>query len=205
MPRLDLTVYLAAHRALRRDAELVTAIAATGDDDAWRILRTAVGWEQFTTAAELHWRAGDEVLWPALRVSAAGRPDDLALLAAMEAEHGLVSQRVAAVEDALFDREYGIRSAGVLVDRLAEALSAHLRREEDEALPLVRELVTEPQWALFCRRLMGPDTGRMLPWLLDGADHDEAAALLATLPDQTRAAYAADWLPAYAALDRWGT
>lgn len=204
MPPLDLTLYRAAHRALRRDVELITGIAAAGDDDAWRILRRAVGWAQFTTAAELHWRAADEVLWPALRVSAAGRPADLALLAAMEAEHGLVSQCVAAVEDALFDREYGIRSAGVLVDGLAGTLSAHLRREEDEALPLVRELVTESQWALFRRRLMGPNTGLMLPWLLDGADDDDTAALLATLSEQARAAYRADWLPAYAALDRWG-
>lgn len=207
MSRLDLTPVRVAHAALRRDAGLLARLAADSDDWPWRVLRTAVGWELFATCLHVHQAAEDEALWPVLRVVAAGRPADLALLSAMEAEHVGVSVRVAAVEDALNDEADGPRRTGMLVDALVDTLTAHLRREEDEALPLAEELLTERQWALFgaaSRRLAGPDTPRILPWLLDGASEEDVAAMLAPLSRSVRAEYRAAWWPAYAAVDHWG-
>ena len=96
---------------------------------------------------------------------------------------------------------------GDLTDALTLGLTGHLKHEEDEALPLIQVLVTEPQWLSFGQvnaRLVGPDAAKILPWLLDGADDEAVAAMLRPLPEPLRSAYANEWQPAYAAADRWG-
>jgi iron-sulfur cluster repair protein YtfE (RIC family) len=206
--RLDLTAMYASHDALRRDLELLARTAARVDDDPRRILRTAAGWELFKKSLYLHHTAEDEGLWPAMRESAADRPEDLALLAAMEAEHQSIDPLVEAIDVSVADRESGPRHLGDLTDALAGCLTGHLKHEEDEALPLIQAIVTEQQWQHFGQvnaRLLGPDAPRILPWLLDGASERAVAAMLGALPEPVRLAYRNEWQPAYAALDGWGT
>ena len=45
----------------------------------------------------------------------------------------------------------------------------------------------------------------MLPWMLDGADEQAFAMMLAPMPEPLRTAYQNEWQPAYAAVDKWGT
>ena len=205
--KLDMTAMYAAHDALRRELELLARTAARADDDPGRILGAAVGWELFRKSLHMHHTAEDEALWPVMREAAADRPDDLALLAAMEAEHQTIDPLLEAIDAALADREFGPQRLGDLTDALAAALTGHLKHEEDGALPLIQAILTEEQWQHFGQvnaRLVGPDAPRILPWLLDGASEQTVATMLAPLPEPARAAYRDEWQPAYAALDLWG-
>lgn len=205
--KLDMTAMYAAHDALRRDLELIARTTARMDDDPRRILRTAAGWELFKKSLHMHHSAEDEALWPAMRETAADRPDDLALLAAMEAEHEAIDPLIEAVDAAVADRESGTQRLGDVTDALAAGLTGHLKHEESDALPLMQGIVTEEQWQNFGQvnaRLVGPDAPRILPWLLDGASEQVIAKMLAPLPEPARMAYENEWRPAYVALDRWG-
>ncbi|GIF47776.1 hemerythrin HHE cation binding domain-containing protein [Asanoa ferruginea] len=206
MSKLDMTAMYAAHAALRRDLELIARATARADDDPRRVLRNAAGWALFKKALHLHHTAEDEALWPQMRTTAANRPDDLALLDAMEAEHDAIDPLLDAIDAALVDPEAGPERLGGLTDALAAGLSGHLKHEETEALPLMQEIVTEQQWLHFGQvngRLVGADAAQILPWLLDGADEQVVAKMLAPLPEPARLAYKSQWEPAYAAMDRW--
>ena len=76
--RHDMTMMYAMHDALRRDLGALAKAAA-------RRTPLAAGWELFKKALRTHHVAEAEALWPAMRVTLADRPDDLALLDAMEA------------------------------------------------------------------------------------------------------------------------
>jgi hemerythrin-like domain-containing protein len=205
---LDMTAMYAAHQALRRDLELVARTAARTDDDPRQILRTMAGWELFKKALHVHHTGEDEGLWPVMRESSAGRPDDLALLDAMEAEHAQIDPILAAVDAAAGDPEPDPQRLGDLTDALVVALTEHLKHEEKEALPLIQAIVSEAQWQRFGQanaRLIGPDAALLLPWMLDGAGDEVLATMLAPLPPPVRQMYENEWRPAYAALDKWRT
>ena len=88
--RLDMTLMYAMHNALRRELEHIARITARLDDDPRRILASAAGWEMFKKALHLHHGSEDDALWPGMRQSPAHRPGDLALVAAMAAEHAVI-------------------------------------------------------------------------------------------------------------------
>lgn len=203
---LDMTAMYAMHDALRRDLEQLAKITARLDDDPRSLLRTAVGWELFTKSLHVHHTAEDDALWPALRESLAERPDDLALLEAMEAEHAAVDDVMAAIDTALSDPGAPVDRLGDLTDSLVTGLTAHLKHEEDQALPLIQAVATPQQWAHFGQvhgQRIGPDAPRLIPWLLEGASEQTVATMLAPLPEPARAAYTTQWQPAYTALNRW--
>jgi iron-sulfur cluster repair protein YtfE (RIC family) len=205
---LDMTAMYVMHAALRRELEQLAKATARLDDDPRKVLRAAVGWELFTKSLHVHHTAEDDVLWPALRQKLADRPDELALLEAMEAEHTGVDQVIEAIDTTLGDPDAQPGRLGDLVDTLAIGLTGHLKHEEDQALPLIRTVATPQLWARFGQvhgQRIGPDAPRLIPWLLDGADEHAITTMLAPLPDPARAAYTAQWQPAYAALNRWGT
>jgi hemerythrin-like domain-containing protein len=204
--RLDMTLMYAMHSALRRELEYIARITAGTDDDPRRILASAAGWATFKKALHVHHSTEDDALWPVMRQARAGRPDDLALLAAMEAEHAAIDPLIEAIDAALADRDTGPGQLGDRTDALAAALRGHLKHEEDQALPLIQATVTPQQWQHFGAvhgSRTGPDAPQLIPWLLDGADDQTAAAMMALLPEPVRAAYRDQWQPAYAATDRW--
>ena len=194
--RHDMTMMYAMHDALRRDLGALARSATPS-------LRTAVGWELFKKALLTHHLAEDEALWPAMRVVLADKPDDLALLDAMEAEHARIDPLIDAIDDALRD---GHDRLGDLTDALAVELTAHLAHEEKEALVLIDATVTEQDMAAFGAAhttRYGPDVSRILPWLLDGAADDTAELIVGSLPEPVRNAYRDAWLPAHRARELW--
>lgn len=204
--RLDLTAMYVAHAALRRELEHLARITAGTGDDPMHILPTAAGWELFKKFLHIHHTAEDDTLWPALRQTLADRPDDLALLDAMEAEHATIAPIIEEIDTALADRDTGPQRLGDLTDALVTHLRGHLKHEEDETLPLIAVTATPQQWQHFGQvnaKLVGDDTRRTLPWMLDGATEAEVATMLAPLPEPLRIAYQNEWQPAFAALDRW--
>jgi hypothetical protein len=196
--RHDMTMMYAMHDALRRDLGALARSAVPS-------LRTAVGWELFKTALLTHHVAEDEALWPAMRVVLAEKPDDLALLDAMEAEHARIDPLLAAIDDALTD-ETRFDRLGDLTDALAVELTAHLAHEEKEALALIDATVTEQDMAAFGAahtKRFGPDISRVLPWLLDGAPDDTAELIVGGLPEPVRNTYRDAWLPTHRATKLW--
>lgn len=200
--KLDMTAMYAMHDALRRELHHLAKAAA----DPRRVLSTAAGWEMFKKSLHIHHTAEDEALWPALRQTLADQPDDLALLDAMEAEHAVIDPLIEAIDVALSDLDTPPALLGDLADELATAVTAHLKHEEAEAIPLIQATATPQQWAHFGQvhgQRIGPHAPRLVPWLLDGAPPQTVTTMLAPLPEPARVAYTTQWQPAYAALDRW--
>jgi iron-sulfur cluster repair protein YtfE (RIC family) len=171
---LDMTTMHAMHDALRRELVHLARVTTDVDDDPRRVLRTSAGWALFTTSVHVHHGAEDEALWPALRHTLAERPDELALLEVMEAEHAAIKQVIEAIDAVLATPETGLDQLGDLTDALATGLAGHLKHEEDQALPLIQAFATPRHWAHFCQ-----------------------------VHAQRISSAAHRILPAYAALDRW--
>jgi hemerythrin-like domain-containing protein len=206
MSKHDMTMMYAMHDALRRELETLARITAPGGEDPRRVLATAAGWQLFTNALDIHHTAEDKALWPPMAQALADRPDDLALLAAMEDEHAAIDPLLNAIDAAIDDPEGGPDRLGELTDALATALRDHLDHEEKEALPLIDATVTDAQMRHFGElhsARIGPDVQRLLPWLLDGASAETSAATLSRLPEPVRIAYRDTWQPAYAGADLW--
>jgi iron-sulfur cluster repair protein YtfE (RIC family) len=204
--KVDMTMMYAIHDAMRRELERIARVAARIDDDPQKVLGTAVGWEMFKSYLHAHHTAEDETVWPVMQRLLADRPDDLALLAAMESEHAAIDPMLDAVDAAIADRDSGTQRLGDLVDALVTGLSGHLKHEEDEALALIEATLTEQQFQRLGQRqaeLIGADARRYLPWLLDDMDPARITAVLSRIPEPLRVAYRDEWQAAYADLRLW--
>jgi iron-sulfur cluster repair protein YtfE (RIC family) len=204
--KLNMSMMFLFHDALRRELERIARATARTDDDPRHILRTAIGWELFKKYLHAHHTAEDETLWPVMNELLPGRPADLALLDALEAEHATIDPLLLAIDAALADREHGPQRLGGLVEELDTGLRGHLTHEEAEGLPLIDDILDEEQWSRLGRRqaaMIGDDVPRYLPWLLDEVDPQRAAAMMARFPEQLRSAYHDEWKAAFADLDIW--
>jgi hypothetical protein len=107
--KLDMSTMLAIHQALRRDLERLGRIAARPDGNPARLLKAAVGWEQFKEFLVAHHTAEDRALWPALREAVAASPDQVAIADALEVEHSVIEPLLTAVDAAAADPDAGHR------------------------------------------------------------------------------------------------
>jgi Hemerythrin HHE cation binding domain len=149
--RLDMSMMLAMHDALRRELVQVGRVAARRDDNPGRLLHAALGWELFKKFLTVHHRSEDDALWPPLRARVAGRPDQVALVDALEAEHAVIEPLLAAIDAAAADPDYGYQRFGDIVDELAAKLHAHLAHEETDGLPLIDASLTPAEWQHFAQ------------------------------------------------------
>lgn len=203
--KLDMTMMLTIHDAFRRELRRIATITARGDDDPTVILRAAIGWRLFKTYLRIHHTTEDETVWGLMEQKLADEPD-LALLAAMEAEHAAIDPLLNAIDEALGDRDEGPKRLGGLVDKLVTSLGEHLKHEESEGLALIDSTLTREQWGKFAMtHLMkvGSDVGTYLPWLLDSASEEWVETVLNRLPPFGRTSYEGTWKAAYAELDLW--
>jgi Hemerythrin HHE cation binding domain len=106
--RPDVMWMVAFHSALRRDlAHLARTASRHRSDDPARRRAVLTGWELFKTQLHIHHTGEDTDLWPGMRAQLSGRPDDLALLHAMEDEHDRIDPLADSVDDALADPDHG--------------------------------------------------------------------------------------------------
>jgi len=204
----DMAMMLVFHDALRRDVGQIARISATTTDDPRRVMATVAGWQMFKTYLHVHHGCEDDVLWPALGKTLAERPDDLALVTALEAEHAAIDPILNAIDATLANPASGPERVGDLTDALSSTLNAHLRHEEGEGLSLIDAAVTDEQWQDFGQehaKRIGPEAPRVFPWILDGVDAGTTEHILALVPEPVRALYRDQWVGAYRQLDRWGT
>ena len=194
---LDMTMMFAFHDALRRDVDHIA-----------RLRDRTEGWNLFETLLHVHHTSEDESLWPVMRQELADRPDDLALLDAMEAEHAALGPVLDSIDAVFADGDAGAARLSELTGELDTVLRRHLQHEEDEALALIDATLTEEQWMTFGvagQQALGPNMPRFLPWVLDGASAETTERILDRIPESVQQAYENEWRPAYAALDRWAT
>jgi hypothetical protein len=203
---LDMSMMFAMHDALRRELAQVGRIANVRDDNPGTLLRAALGWELFKKFLTVHHQTEDDVLWPPLRASVAGQPERMALVDALEAEHGVIDPLLMAIDAAAADPDYGYQRFGDIVDELSVKLNGHLAHEEADGLPLIDASLTPAQWQHFAqvhgeRNL--PDASRFMPWLLAGARPEVLGGILGKFPPPLLTAYREQWAPAYAAQTIW--
>jgi len=121
----------------------------------------------------------------------------------MVEEHRHIPAALAKVDAAL-------RGGGDLitpVERLSSVVRDHLEHEEREVLPLLERHLTRAQWRTFLlteRDRRSPrERPEFLTWILDDADEQDAAAVLAEMPPPARLVYRRVLRPRYEAQHRW--
>jgi len=199
---------VAFHSALRRDlAHLARTASRHRSDDPARRRAVLTGWELFKTQLHIHHTGKDTDLWPRMRAHLSGRPDDLALLQAMEDEHGRIDPLVDSVDGALADPDHGHERLADTVDALTAELSGHLAHEERDTLPLLERSLSQAEWQGFVtdqRRKSGiRGAAQFLPWLLDGTSAEQTQVVLAELPAPLRVHSRRIWRPRYARHAHW--
>jgi iron-sulfur cluster repair protein YtfE (RIC family) len=201
--KVDFTLMYAVHDAFHRDLRHLTA-AVEADQTADAAVRA--GWATFKNQLHVHHTAEDTSLWPPLRQKVT-RPDETAVLDAMEAEHARIDPLLSKVDASL--AASGHAGLAGNAGALAQTLAAHMKHEEDQALPLVEAHLGPDGWAAF-RKATGKIQGlrggaEFFPWMLDGASADTSRKVLGTLPPPARLLYRAVWRPRYARTPRWDT
>jgi hypothetical protein len=197
--RIDVSFMYAVHDAFQRDLDRLIAMADSGDvpGDPLR-----AGWDRFSTFLHVHHTAEDTHLWPVLRERVA----DTAVLDQMEAEHTSLDGLLDGVATALTGPA---RTLAARAAELAHGLTAHCEHEEELALPLVQERLTQAEWNAFGneqrRRLGMGGAASFFPWLLDGAEDDTRRKILGIVPPPVRLLYRAVWQPRYKRAPRWQT
>jgi hemerythrin-like domain-containing protein len=196
----DQTGMYVMHHAFRRDLDRFVAAARNTPVDAgevWRAL--ADRWSRFDRTLHHHHLIEDTAIWPALLRHAADSPEDLATLAAMEAEHEVIDPALTSVRSALADMvahpcEDHQRALVIRLTALHQALHEHLRHEETDALPLLQRTMTAEEWEASeeAAKKGYPlrDVPFLVPWVLDD------------LPEAGRHRMLELAGPAYAALGR---
>ena len=185
------TLFLAIHHALRRDAHRfpVALCAAAGDDE--RLAAIARHWEEYRTILVHHHDQEDTLLFPQVLAEV---PELAEVVAQLAADHHSLDDLLARVDAAFAALPAGTDACGGLCARLAGVLDRHLDLEEEHLVPVMaRGAAGGP----------GPGGGPQnpsftLPWLVDGLSPDVADDLVAAMPAEWQAELPA-WQAAYRA------
>ncbi len=193
---VDFTMMYVAHDAFARDLRRMASACRT---DHALGPRTRTAWAMFTKQLHIHHTAEDTALWPRLR-AARLHAHEVLVLDAMERVHAQLDPQLERVDKAFAAADAAGLGAGV--DELAADLSAHMRHEETDALPLVAHHLGRAGCAEFgqaIRRTQGGIKGgaEYLPWVLDDATADMQTRTLRLLPAPARFLYRRVWAPKY--------
>ena len=192
----DTTMMRVVHDALRRDLTRAT-VALTSPDatpDRWRAVGAHLGWMMRFLRA--HHAAEDDGLYPLVRERAGGAPDLQAVLDRMARQHEELTPAITAVQGAgatLFDHpsDGAARQAAAAIEALEALLLPHLRKEEDEAMPITSTLLTAAEWDAIEKvhnvdpKSM-PELGFEGHWLIDSASEADRATVVGLVPPLPR-------------------
>lgn len=188
----DQTGMYVMHHALRRDLERFTAAVAStpvADERVWQALERR--WLRVAELLHHHHSVEDTALWPVLRSHASGRPEDLQLLDAMEAEHEHIGPALEACREGFAAmREHPCEDHR---DRLASSVSGlrdglleHLAHEEGQALPLLQRTLSVEENEAFERAAQKGYPLRVVPfalcWVMDELPEEARDRILGTTP-----------------------
>jgi len=198
---IDFTPMYASHDAFRRDLERLAEAVAEGRAHTGPV---HAGWENFKHQLHIHHTAEDSDLWPRVRTRTAGRPRDLALLDDMEAEHSRIDPLLDAVDGALAEQASELPD---LVRALRATLDDHLKHEEDSALPLMQDVLTDADWGAFTGRIRKTQglsgAAVFVPWIVDGSSPADRDRILGGFPPPVRVLNRLFWQGSYRRRGLW--
>lgn len=180
------------HTALRRDlarTQVALAELAVDPDDRRRVaVATHLQW--MMTWLHHHHESEDAGLYPYVR---ARNPGAAALLDEMDADHQEILPAMAAVERAASEYAASAEArpaAAQALEVLLTSLLPHLKREEEEMMPIVSATITDREWRELDQvHNIAPLPKRELAatglWTVDGLageDYDHVAHLVPPVP-----------------------
>jgi Hemerythrin HHE cation binding domain/Polyketide cyclase / dehydrase and lipid transport len=164
------------HSALRRDLSRATDALSRQPvpDDAQRVA-LAQHMQALMGFLYLHHSGEDDWLWPTMRRL---NPAASEVLDQMDADHLAIAPHMGKVTAAAAAYEKSATGRDVLADTLNDlrrTLDPHLRREEDEMMPIVASTLTARQWdaweqEYYVKTKTKKDLGLEGHWLIDGGD-----------------------------------
>ena len=204
----DMEIMRILHDAFRRDgARLARAAETYGTVDEETHDALLLGWHGLSSGLHHHHTIEDTHIWPLLRRKLADRPDDLAVLDAMEAEHARIDPTLAALEAAFDDRDALPDEVAERISDVLELLRSHLAHEERDAFPLIRRHITSQEWAVLnkasMKELSYGEIAQLGPYILDGAPPDDVRRVLTEFPGPLRLVHRFWWNPRYRRARRW--
>jgi iron-sulfur cluster repair protein YtfE (RIC family) len=204
----DMELMRILHGAFRRDlVRLGSAATRYGTQDAETHDALLLGWHGFSASLHHHHTIEDRHIWPVMRRALADRPDDLAVLDHMEAEHAMIDPALAALEQAFDDREAAPGLVANRIEALVDLVRSHLAHEERAAFPLMRQWITRKEWSALNRasakELSLSQIAQLSPYILEGASPDDVRRTLTELPLPVRLVHRLWWNPRYQRVRRW--
>jgi hypothetical protein len=179
LARADTRTMGIVHSALRRDltraSDALKGPPVPGDAQRVAIAQHVLAMMGFL---QVHHSGEDDWLWPTMRRV---NPSASELLDQMEDDHLAIVPHIEKVTSAA--AAYEKRAAGreTLVSALSAlrgSLDPHLRREEDDMMPIVAATLTTREWAdweqeYYLKSKSKSELGMEGHWLIDGADRSD--------------------------------
>ena len=140
------------HDALRRDLQRAeTAITRTPPPPQARRVAIAAHVRWLMDFLHRHHAGEDQGLWPLVRAHNPAAGD---LLDQMDTDHARIGPQIDQVQNAAATYGTDASPAGrqglaAAIELLRSVLDPHLRREEDEMMPVVSRSITHAQWEAF--------------------------------------------------------
>ena len=177
---IDMRMMYVMHHAFRRDLDLFSAAVRTtpvAERSTWVLL--AERWGLFAEALHEHHTIEDEGVWPALE--RLGTPEEVAILTAMEAEHGEIDPLLEGCAAGFWrlseHADEDARAAlAVRVCAARESLRRHLAHEETEAIAIIQRYLSADEWTAI-EEEHAPDIKlakavRLVPWAAYGVPRE---------------------------------
>lgn len=181
------------HSALRRDLRRATIVLTSGappSEDRRRALGEHLVW--MMSFLERHHTGEDTGLYPLVQRR---NPDAQRLLDAMDAEHQQIHPAMERVEEVARAYAAGTAAAaaelvGAIAD-LEEVLYPHLKREEEEMMPVVSATITRADWHRWdqehnIKPIGVSELAATGLWILDGQDPESDAVMSGLVPPLAR-------------------
>jgi hemerythrin-like domain-containing protein len=182
-------VHDALRRDLRRAADALSS--ASSPPDRQRVALAAhIRW--LMDFLHAHHTGEDQGLWPLVRAHNPAAGD---MLDQMDADHARIAPQIDRVADAAgcyrTNPSRPAREAlAAAIEALRSVLDPHLRREEDEMMPIVSHSITDAQFKAYenashVAAKSKKELGREGHWLIDGLDperYDVVVHTVATVP-----------------------
>ncbi len=210
----DTTMMGVVHDAYRRDLERARQALTTApypEGERREAIAEHVQW--LMELLHAHHTGEDDGLWPlVLRRN----PDSAAILEIMDADHERIAPAMEGLTEAARDYAESDTAAArtgliAALDALSEVVLPHLRREEDEAMPVVSASITAAEWDAWDQEYnVKPKAMRQLAaeghWIIDGLDPDRYQVAIHLLPPIPRFIMLKAFAPGYRrrATTLWG-